>query len=183
MDIFSGLKREEIIDKIDDKYTLQEIIEFLKELEFGNEQEWFDKLNTELNDILGENNEFVNKINILRCTALTIPRPFHLSIHTIIFISQLLCDIGVTSIKEPKYFEEDLKNMYGRTLTTISTASTLIVVENMMKSNYGEWKVPELTKEHLNLRIGNKRGIDIGVWNEFIEYIENETTILEEKND
>lgn len=85
-----------------------------------------------------------------------------------IFFTQFLCDIGVSSIKESNSFKGDTKILYDRIFQTTKTCSLELAITKSLNMSFKQWMVVKPTKGQYDIR----------TWNEFTNYIKNETDIL-----
>lgn len=168
MNLGSNLNRDEIVSKVDENYTLQEILDFLKEYQQGKEEEWFDNFTCKFEHMFGENKEIMNEFHMFRHVSTSMPDTLNISIHTMIFFSQFLCDIGVSSIKESNSFEGDTKILYNRIFQTVMMCMMELTCAKLFNMSFEEWFKLKPTKGQC----------DIGAWNEFANYVKNETDIL-----
>lgn len=167
------------VDKIGEKYTIREIVSFLKTLEFGKEQSWIDELIKILREVLEPDDKMFTLITTARCFVLTFPRLIHAVIHPHIFVLQNVCEVGFERISELKSADEDFKVLYRRINTTIQQASMSLVLHNASKiSNNDEWTIVKPLEEHLAYRYKGEKIIDIGAWEEYMQYLETETDVL-----
>jgi hypothetical protein len=118
--------------------------------------------------MFGENREIMGEIYLFHHASMTMPDTINIIIHTMIFFTQFLCDIGVSSIKESNSFKGDTKILYDRIFQTTKTCSLELAITKSLNMNFKQWMVIKPTKGQC----------DIGTWNEFTNYIKNETDIL-----
>jgi hypothetical protein len=168
----------EILDKIDSKFSIPELILFLRRHETTENQKWLWELSYYAKEILeGETytrfEEFKNYLS-------KHPRILSVFVNGILFILKALNDIKITHFYQTNPMEKEFVDCFQKMVTTVFHASMKLLMKNRNNlENVEVWELEYWNKNDLYSPLyKGEKIIDTGVWNEYFEFLEIETCVL-----
>jgi hypothetical protein len=168
----------EILDKIDSKFSIPELILFLRRHETTENQKWLWELSYYAKEILeGETytrfEEFKNYLS-------KHPRILSVFVNGILFILKALNDIKITHFYQTNPMEKEFVDCFQKMVTTVFHASMKLLMKNRNNlENVEVWELEYWNKNDLYSPLyKGEKIIDTGVWNEYFEFLEKETCVL-----
>lgn len=179
---FSVTSLQKIADRLDEKYTVPDILQKLEELAFGEEQLFFNRLRTVISEVAHDEpdirNQFITTLNVSQCASMALPRLFHLCKVGLIAILQTLSYVKVTRMAEIKNMDPDVRKMFHKIAETIMFACYEICVKNKARLlGYEAWETVPYSEMKLPLFSTTHR-LDKGAWNEFMELLSHRKEIM-----
>lgn len=161
--------------RLNERYTIKEIIKLLENLKLGKEQAWFEELKTVFREMFEDYpttlSYFIGSLNTCQLAALAVPRIFHLIKACMIFLAQT---VGVERLADLEYMDLDVMILYRRIMSTLICACTKLLSTNKSSIfNKGHWSPVNITEaeaKKINQASVTKL-IDFGVWNEFMDFL------------
>jgi len=158
-----------ILDKIDSKRSIPEIILFLERYKISNTEEWLKEFEYYLVEIRVDKS-ILNSFTLMKEYFTKYPRVLLLTVHGLIFILQILVDINITHFYQTNLMEQDFVDLYQRIVTTVFHSSMKLLMKNWDKlNNFENWKTVEKDD---NPNLNGEKLIDFGAWDEYYEYLE-----------
>jgi len=187
---YSPLSSEDmktLIERFNEKYSIEELIALLEELKPGTEQAWFAKVKEVFRDIIEEDfpkvfSRFLGVFNVGHCISLGFPRIFHMSKVCMIFLLETLEPLKIVRLSEmADKMGPETTALFQKIVSTVFAASLSLMNSNKANVlNLKPWVVVDISEEkakEMNASIGEKM-VDIGIWKEFMEFLETRSDVM-----
>ncbi len=164
--------------RLNERYTIKEIIELLENLKLGKEQAWFEGLKTVFREVFEDYpttlTYFIGSLNTGQLSALAFPRIFHLIKACMIFLAQTVGYLRVERLADLEYMDLDVIILYQRIMSTLIGACMKLLSTNKSSIfNKGHWSPVNITEAEAKKinQASVAKLIDFGVWNEFMDFL------------
>jgi len=178
-----GKKSEEklidICDRIDTKYTIPELIQFLERYYAIDKEQWLEEFKYYLIEFKVQ--DLLKSFDYFKEYLLKYPRIFHLIICAFRFILQTLVDVKITKFYQTNPLCQEFVTVFQRVISTVFHCSMKLCVTNANYHNTNDrWETITCSDHEKNLVFNGQKIIDIGAWKEYLEYLDK-TNMLEPK--
>lgn len=166
----------EICDRIDTKYSIPELIQFLERYELIDSEQWLSELKYYLIEF--KVYTLLNSFDYFKEYLLTYPRILRLIVYAFKFILKTLVDVNITRFYHTNPMNKEFVSVFQRETSTVFHCSLKLCMRNAGYIQTNDIWYPVLCSEKdLKLVHDDQKIIDIGVWKEYIEYLEQEKAL------
>lgn len=153
----------EILDKIDSKYSIPELILFLRRYDISETQKWLEELSYYAKEIL--ESETYTSFEEFKNYLSKHPRILSVFVGGILFTLKALNDIKITYFYQTNPMEQEFVDCYQKMVTTVFHASMKLLMKNRNNlENAEEWELEYWNKNDLRSPLfKGEKLIDTGV--------------------